>query len=393
MAVPQKAQILLVDDHAGNLLTMEAILQSQDWDIIKAQSGHEALRYLLRQDFAVILLDVQMPNMDGFETASLIRSRERSQDIPIIFLTAYNTNDMHVFKGYSVGAMDYLFKPVVPEILRSKVEILVRLYNKNEEVKRQVVQLEQANRELEELEAFSYSVAHDLRNPLGQIYGFSDLFLAEFGEEVSEQGREYLRQISASATRMADLIDDLLRLSLATRGELIREHVDLSLLFSTLVHEVQKRDPSRQVTIQIENGVSVYADSRLLQIVLENLIGNAWKYTSRHSTSKIEFGTQIKEGERVYYVKDDGAGFDMNAASKLFSAFQRLHTRMEFEGTGIGLAIVKRVVERHSGRIWAEGEIEKGATFFFTLGSKERDSSPCSVELSQVVNMEQVYSS
>lgn len=215
-----------------------------------------------------------------------------------------------------------------------------------------------------ELEAFSYSVSHDLRAPLRAIDGFSAAVLEDHGAQLDEEGRACVRRVRTAAQRMGELIDDLLELSQVSRQELNRERISLSGLARVILGDLQKRDPERQVTVTIEPDLAADCDARLLRVALENLFGNAWKFTSKKPSANIAFGRQ----GGAFFVKDDGAGFEMDYANKLFGAFQRLHGKQDFEGTGIGLATVQRIVHRHGGRIWAESEPGKGATFHFTLG-------------------------
>jgi light-regulated signal transduction histidine kinase (bacteriophytochrome) len=225
--------------------------------------------------------------------------------------------------------------------------------------------LEEANRELE---AFSYSVSHDLRAPLRSIEGFSQILLEDYGDKLDEEGEDYLGRVRAASRRMAFLIDDLLDLSRVSRRPLRRELVDLSTQTREIAAELGKSQPEREAEFVIADGLTANGDARLLRLALENLLGNAWKFTSREEKARIEFGSTTLEGrERVYFVRDNGMGFDEAYAGKLFGAFQRLHGPEEFEGTGIGLATVQRIVRRHGGRVWAEGEVGQGATFFFTL--------------------------
>jgi signal transduction histidine kinase len=218
-----------------------------------------------------------------------------------------------------------------------------------------------------ELSAFAYSVSHDLRAPLRAIDAFSQALLEDYGHVLDAQGQDYLRRVRTNAGRMAQLIDDLLQLSRLTRAEMHFEPIDLSALARAIAVDLQRAQPGRTVAFSIEPGLSARGDPRLLRVLLENLIGNAWKYTSRHPTAHISFGHTIENGEVVFHVRDDGAGFDVAYADKLFRPFQRLHTVEEFEGAGIGLATAQRVVRRHSGRIWADSVPEQGATFSFTL--------------------------
>lgn len=225
-------------------------------------------------------------------------------------------------------------------------------------------QLEVANRELE---AFSYSVSHDLRAPLRGIDGFSQALLEDYADRLDEDGRSHLARVRAGAQRMGQLIDDLLKLSRVTRMDLNREPVDLSALTREIARELRDRDPERPVEIAIAPGLTATADARLLRVVLENLMGNAWKFTGGRRDARITFGHAVQDGVSAYFVQDNGAGFDMQYAHKLFGAFQRLHDAREYSGTGIGLATAQRVIHRHGGRIWAQAAPDKGATFYFTL--------------------------
>src|ERR671916_2201803 len=235
--------------------------------------------------------------------------------------------------------------------------------------------LEDANHELEatnrELEAFSYSVSHDLRAPLRSIDGFSQILLEDYSDELDEKGKDYLSRVRAASQRMGRLIDDILGLSRVTRGAMRRERVNLSSLAQEVAGELREARPDRGGEFTVQKGLEVWGDPRLLRVALVNLMGNAWKFTEKEPEARIEFGQDEELSRKgrvpVYYVSDNGAGFEMAYANKLFGAFQRLHGMEEFEGTGIGLATVQRVVHRHGGRIWAEGEVGRGATFFFTL--------------------------
>jgi PAS domain S-box-containing protein len=238
----------------------------------------------------------------------------------------------------------------------------------NEDLKSRAAQLESANKELE---AFAYSVSHDLRAPLRTIDGFSLALLEDYAEQIPDEGQNYLMRIRTAAQRMAQLIDDLLNLSRVGRSPLEPETINLSSLAHNVVRDLQQAHRERIVEIAIIPNLVARGDQLLIRIVLENLISNAWKFTSKQEYARIEFGIQDTDHQRIYFVRDNGAGFDMNYASKLFGTFQRLHANSEFPGIGIGLAIVQRIIHRHGGRVWAEGAIDKGATFCFTLGSEE----------------------
>ena len=234
----------------------------------------------------------------------------------------------------------------------------------NEALAQRSAELEATNKELE---AFAYSVSHDLRAPLRSIDGFSQALMEDHLEKLNEEGRDYLRRVQAAAGRMGELIECLLGLARLARHEIYRERVDLSALAASLAQNLHNSEPDRKVEFSIVEGARAEGDRKLLEIALANLLANAWKFTSKQPTAQIEFGAQQENGQTLFFVRDNGAGFDMAYAANLFAPFQRLHTQDEFEGHGIGLATVQRVVRRHGGRIWAEGEVGKGATFWFTL--------------------------
>lgn len=271
-----------------------------------------------------------------------------------------------ILMGFVVGVVSDKRKQAEEEIKRL-----------NEHLKQRAIELEVANKELE---SFSYSVSHDLRAPLRSADGFSQVLLEDYGDKLDAQGKDCVRRIHAASGCMAELIDDLLSLSSVTLKEMHREEVNLSTMAQRIAEELQTTQPERQVEFVITPELVANGDANLLRIALWNLLDNTWKFTGKHPRARIEFGViQVSpsnlmgegrgEGENkpVYFVRDDGVGFDMTYVHKLFIPFQRLHTHAEFPGTGIGLATVQRIIHRHGGRVWAEGAVEKGATFYFTL--------------------------
>jgi light-regulated signal transduction histidine kinase (bacteriophytochrome) len=228
-----------------------------------------------------------------------------------------------------------------------------------------VEELEWKNRELE---AFGYSVSHDLRNPVQIVDGLSQLLLEDYADVLDEAARDQLRRIRAAAARMAGLINAMLRLSQASRADIVRDSVDITAMARGIIDELRRRDAGRVVAAAIEDGMITRADRELLRVLLENTIGNAWKYTTHTTAARIEVGSYRDDEDVVYFVRDNGAGFSMDHAGSLFRPYERLHSANEFPGTGIGLATAHRVVDRHGGRIWAEGVVGAGSTFYFTTG-------------------------
>jgi two-component system, NtrC family, sensor kinase len=408
-------KVLAVDDSETFLQQLAAALRSEGYEVILARSGEEALDLLAVQQVDCVLLDLIMPGIGGREACLRVKSVPVLRDIPIIMLTAVEDREAMI-AGLGAGADDYMAKSSDLDLVRARVQAQIRRkqfedehravrerllraeYEANEartaleitKVKAALTeQLELKNAELEikndELESFSYSVAHDLRAPLRSIDGFSLALLEDCGDKLDEAGKQHLNYVRRSTQHMARLIDDLLALSRVTRSSLEPAPSDLSSIARAVVSRLTKTWPDRKVNIVLADGIVGYCDQRLVTIVLENLIGNAWKFTGKRDDARIEIGT-IEGKPRTYFVRDNGAGFDMAYASKLFGVFQRLHSAAEFDGTGIGLATVQRVIRRHGGRIWAEGKVGCGATFYFTLEAGTRtpaiaeapDSAPSS---------------
>lgn len=278
-------------------------------------------------------------------TVELVGKRKDGDEFPVeLSLASWKTVDETFFTG------------IIRDLTgRKRVEEQIRAAN---------AELQATNKELE---AFSYSVSHDLRAPLRGIDGFSQALLEDYSDKLDAQGRHYLERVRAATQRMAQLIEDLLNLSRVTRAEIHRDTVDLSAMARAIASDLQKDQPERHVDFVITEGMVGKGDPHLLRVVLENLFDNAWKFTGKRPGARIKFGTTQHDGQAAYFIRDDGVGFDMAYAEKLFGPFQRLHSPTEFPGTGIGLATVERIIRRHSGKVWAEGEVEKGATIYFTL--------------------------
>jgi len=392
-------KILAVDDSPTYRDQVSEVLRSDGCEVVVARSGEDALELLAVERFDCVLLDLTMPGLGGEESCRRIKSEPRLRNLPVIIVSALEERSA-MLRSFACGADDYIVKSSDYEALRARVRAQLRrrqFEEENQRIREQAlrVQMERAAaqaarelaetraalvRELEhknrELEAFSYSVSHDLRAPLRAIAGFSQLLLDDYVDRLDERGRGYLERICSTAQRMDEIIEDLLKLSRLGRMELRRERMDLSSIAREIANGLRKTVPDRQVKIVIQDGLVADADPRLVRILLENLLGNAWKFTSRTAQPVIELATLDEPDGPVYFVRDNGVGFEMAYANRLFVPFQRLHSEAEFSGTGIGLATVHRIVERHGGRVWAEAAPGKGATFYFTLKAKMRDVAP-----------------
>jgi hypothetical protein len=377
--------ILLVDDQPGKLLAHEAILSELGQRIIKARNGVEALGHLLRYDFAVILLDVNMPNMDGFETAALIRQRPRFEKTPIIFVTGYNTTDIDRLKGYELGAVDYLFLPVVPQVLKAKVSVFVELARQTQIIKSQAADLAAHNRrqaeQLEviqklndelkiansELEAFSYTVSHDLRAPLRSISGYVCVLLEDYGSRLDDEGRGHLMALDRASKRMDALTRDLLAYGRVARESITLEPLPLQPLLEGVIAltGLGKTQPAK-IVIEPEL-LDVMANRSLLEQCLTNLIGNATKFVSSGVTPEVRIRTESRGNLARLWIEDNGIGIDASYHGKIFNIFERVGDLHKYEGTGIGLAIVQRAVQRMGGACGVESAPGQGSRFWVDL--------------------------
>jgi two-component system, NtrC family, sensor kinase len=383
-------RILAVDDSMTYLQELASVLRDEGYDVVLARSGEEAIEMLGVQNVDCILLDLMMPGIGGQETCRLIKASPTLRNTPLIMLTALEDKQA-LIDGLGTGADDYIAKSNEFDVLRARIQAQIRrkqFEDENRRIRDQLLHseleaaearaarvlaeakaglVEELKYKNKELEAFSYSVSHDLRTPLRSIDGFSQALLEDYGDRLDETAHNYLHRIRTSAQRMAELIDDLLLLSRVSRALVNREHLNLSSLAQTVLDELKHQDPERRVAVQIQPELSAHADPGLMRVLLDNLLGNSWKFTARTGNARIEFLAERLGTDTVFRIKDNGAGFDMAYASALFQPFQRLHDAADFPGTGIGLATVQRVVDHHGGRVWAEGATGCGATIFFTI--------------------------
>jgi signal transduction histidine kinase len=365
--------ILVVDDNPANRRLYQASLNELGAELYLASSGEEALARCAERPYAMVLLDVHLSGMSGFDVAQSMRDHCSGMDAPIVFVSAVYVHERDTYRGYRLGAVDYILSPIVPEILRAKAAVFIRMYRMRVEAQAQAQAIDRAYRELRtvhaEMEGFSYSVSHDLRTPLGQIAGFADLMQLGHAGEMNPKVREYVGYIQGAARRMHSLIDDMLLLGNMTRTEMQVQPVDLSHLAQVLLAELATNRPQAQSVSQVQPGLQAMGDQRLLRVALSNLLSNAWKYSAGVPRPHVEFGARDEDGGLTFFVRDNGAGFDVQAAGeRLFRPFQRFHSDSVFQGNGVGLAIVQRVIDKHGGRLWVESSPGHGATFFFTLG-------------------------
>ena len=404
--------ILAVEDSLVQAKRLEYFFKSYNINFQLFANAEDAWIGLLNEKPELIISDIVMPGMDGYEFCRKIKSDEALSKIPVILLTSLQ--DPHdIIKGLQAGADNFITKPYDEKYLFSRIQyllinrdirfagsaemvielvfrgqkyqinsdkkqildLLLSVYEaaiqRNDELIAIKAQLETANESLKQanldLEAFSRTVSHDLKTPLNGIIGFSDLLLYDSDLTINADTNEFLSAINQSAWAMSNLIEDLLQFSRSGQVEIEQESVNLTQIANEVIEDILKRDICRKVKISIEEDLHTKADPKLIKVVLTNLLGNAFKYSGLQEDAEIFFGKKDYYGHDLFFVKDNGAGFDMNLAHKLFQPFQRLHSSDQFKGTGVGLSTVQRIIERHGGQIWAESEIGKGATFFFTL--------------------------
>jgi signal transduction histidine kinase len=407
-----EAKILVVDDRADNLISIEVILEKDNYTIVKANSGKAALKVLLNDhDFSLILMDVQMPELNGYETATIIYERDKLRNIPIIFITANNYDEDFMFRGYRMGGVDYIYKPINPELLRAKVAVFVELYSKNQQLMLQEKKLLAANEFLqkeieerkvseervkhlneqlvakneslkqmnEELDQFAYMASHDLQEPLRKIQVFSDKILRN--NNFDPDSEKYFGKIINSSKRMQNLINNLLDFSRHTVSSNDFKKTSLNELVKNVLTELDVEIEKSNARINYENLPVVSAVPGLMQQLFYNLFSNAIKFrkpavdlvidvkAEKMNPLDLSKFTKYSQGKNFYKitVQDNGIGFDDKYAEDIFRVFKRLHSYQEFEGTGVGLSICKKIVEKHNGFIKAESKIDNGSTFIIGL--------------------------
>lgn len=409
-------KILLVDDREDNLFSIETILAPSGYQFVKANSGRQALKVLLSEfDFAMILMDVKMPNLNGFETAALIYEREKLKHIPIIFITANNYGDENMFKGYQSGAIDYIFKPINPDVLRAKVGVLIELYRKNRLLFEQEQKLITINRNLEreinerkvseekvrqlnhkllenianlesankDLERFAFMASHDLQEPLRKIRMFSDRLFSKYRDVLHEDAKMVTR-IQQAAERMQALIVDILAFSKISIDKSAFVNSDLNVVLTDLLAEMEEEVHETHARISIEPLPPLVVSPTLMRPLFQNLISNALKYRKKDTEATIRIRSEVSIGVNDrdknlvnrycrIFVEDNGIGFDQKYAEEIFGMFRRLHNNGDYAGTGVGLALCKKIAELHNGYISARSKVNEGSTFIISLPIRQEE--------------------
>ena len=407
-------KLLLVDDREDNLFSIETILQRDGYTIRKANSGRAALKALLKeQDFTLILMDVQMPDLNGFETATLIYEREKLRHIPIIFITAHDHSDENIFKGYQMGGVDYIYKPVNPDLLRVKVSVFVELYKKTHQLMAQEQRLKTVNQNLqseiqertlseqkvnllnqqlmenilqlkatnEELDRFAYVASHDLQEPLRKIMIFGDRLANKYNDVLGDDAKEYLERMRKASERMQLLINNILDFSKFSAASQSFEETDLNRLVEEVLSDLELEIERKKAAITVDRLPSLWVIPGQFRQLIQNLLSNSLKFCKQGVDPQVSVYAEKIRGDQLpksglinpneeycrINVEDNGIGFDAEYAEKIFIIFQRLHSNHLFEGTGIGLSICKKIVEKHNGLISATSIPDKGSVFSIVL--------------------------
>lgn len=364
LAVEVVPKILIVDDRKENLIATEKVLRHLNAEIFKADSGNEALSLVLRHRFAVVLLDVQMPEMDGFETAMLMQEHESMQNVPIIFVTAISKEDKYATQAAEIGAVDYVFKPINPEILKSKVKVYLDLYVQREQIVGLNLSLSQSN---EELERFAYICSHDMQEPARMMFSYAGMLDDKYSAVLDEKGRRYLRFIAENSQHMQRMILDILAFSRVGREGVKLEEVDCNQILKDVLTAFDPVIIQNQVRITCDPLPTLTTSSTLMHVLFQNLVGNAIKFQDGFRVPEIAIQAQPSESQWLFTVRDNGIGIDPDCHEKVFAIFQRLHRRENYPGTGIGLSTCKKFIELCNGTIWFESKPGEGSVFFFTL--------------------------
>ncbi len=359
-----RVKVLITEDNFLVAEMIQGVAEEAGYIVVgRATDGRQGVEMATELRPDVILMDIKMPDLDGIEAAKIIQDRCPT---PIVILTAYDTPEM-LEEASAVGVGAFLAKPPKVRELSQAIEIARARFGDLLSLRRRTRDLEVANKELE---AFSYSVSHDLRNPLMTIDGFSRMLVEKHSKNLDVKGKEFLKIIHGQTQHMLQLIDGLLTFSRLGHQEIRCSNIDMSDLARAICNEMNLFSPEQTTQLKIDILPETMGDPAMIRQVWVNLLTNAYKFTRPKDKGVIEIGSIAKEDQNVYYVKDNGVGFDMQFADKLFGVFRKLHSQEEFEGTGVGLAIAQRIVKRHGGRMWAEGKPNEGATFYFSLSKK-----------------------
>lgn len=367
-----RPSILIVDDRKENLLATEKVLRPLQANIFKASSGNEALSLLLRHRFAVVLLDVQMPEMDGFETAMLMQEHESMRGVPIIFVTAISKEEKYASQAAEIGAVDYIFKPINSDILKSKVKVYLDLYVQREQILKLNATLQQSN---EELERFAYVCSHDMQEPVRMMNSYAGLLEEKCVGSLDEKSEKYLRFIASNAKRMQKMIQDILTFSRVGREEVKIETVDCNEIVREVLAEFESVIASKGATVTFPDLPLIATSPTLMRILLQNLIGNALKFQDGVRPPRIEIGARAVGDAWQFSVQDNGIGIDHKFDNRIFTIFQRLHRKEEYPGTGIGLSTCRKFVRLCGGDILFESELGKGTNFIFTIPSNSKEAA------------------
>ncbi|UDF05447.1 ATP-binding protein [Asticcacaulis sp. AND118] len=359
-----RPSILIVDDRWQNLLATEALLKPLGAEIVTAESGEAALNLVLERHFAIVLLDVQMPGMDGFETARLMKTRPSMQGVPIIFVTAISKEDHYATEAAAIGAVDYIFKPINPDILKSKVQVYLDLYTQQQQILQLNATLLQSN---EELERFAYVCSHDMKEPVRMMNIYAGFLAEDSAEALDEDGKRYVQYIRDNATRLNRMIGDILNFSRVGREAMEVEPVDTRRVFDEVCVGLAGVIEGSRAQVSCGPLPEMQTSPTLMRVLLQNLIGNALKFQDGSRTPEIHVSARREGRAYRFDIVDNGIGIDPAYAERIFTIFQRLHTEDEFPGTGIGLSTCRKFVRLYGGDITFTSKPGEGTTFSFTL--------------------------